>query len=121
MREHHRGCDANWSRPMITRRLWAAGALACALATVVFAVVVAAGNFPRGLAVLACLILAIAAAAYGLTRRAAARKAGVLAAALLLAGALTLVVVQDGFLEDLLIVVGAAVALDAARRAFKVH
>jgi diacylglycerol kinase family enzyme len=95
--------------------------LLIALATVVFAVVVAALHFPKGLTVLACLLLAIGAAAYGVQRRGAARTVALVISALLLAGAIVVLVIERFFLEDALIVVGVAASLAAARLAFRSH
>lgn len=106
---------------MTARRLWAAGALALALAALVLAIIVAARHFPNGLSVLACLALAVCAAAYGLTRRGTARNVGVVAAVLLLAGAVALVIVESSLLENLLVAAGVVGALAAARLAFRTH
>lgn len=106
---------------MTARRLWAAGALALALAVLVLAIIVAARHFPNGLSVLACLALAVCAAAYGLTRRGAARRAGVVAAVVLLAGAVALVIVESSLLENLLVAAGVVGTLAVARLAFRVH
>ena len=44
------------------RRLWALGALLLALAAFALAVAIAISRFPRGLSVLACIVVALAAA-----------------------------------------------------------
>src|ERR1700756_1825153 len=80
---------------MIARRLWAITALVCAAAAVVLAVVVAVDHFPKGLTVLASLVLAACAAAYAVVRRGARRAAGIAAAGLLVAGGIALVVVEN--------------------------
>src|SRR5437763_3868259 len=106
---------------MRSRRLWALGALAAALAALVLGVVAAVEHFPSGLTVLACLVAAGLAAAYGVRRRGVLRAVGLAAAALLVAGAITLVIVQASLLEDLLILAAVLIALAAARRAFTPH
>jgi diacylglycerol kinase family enzyme len=103
------------------RRLAAATALLVGAASVVLAIAVAVANFPDGLSVLACLVLALVAAWYGVRRRGAARAAGLAGAALLAAAAVVLVVLEKTLLEDILIVVGSAVALSAAGTAFAIH
>ena len=70
---------------------------------------------------LACVVLALCAAWYGIRRRGPARLLGIGAAALLLCGAVVLVIVEGHALEDLLVVAAVAGALAAAREAFKVH
>jgi diacylglycerol kinase family enzyme len=107
------------SPQMIARRLWATGALIIAVVTVALAAVVAVTHFPKGLTVLVCLVLAVAAAAYGLRRRGAARTLGVGAATLLVAAGITFVIVDRQLLEDLLIVAGVVASLAAARLAFR--
>ncbi len=106
---------------MSARRLWAVAALACAIAAVVLAVVVAVNRFPRGLTVLACLVLAICATWWGLLRRGAARTVGLVLAGGLVAGAITLVIVENRLLEDVLVIAAVLAALTAARMAFRVH
>jgi diacylglycerol kinase family enzyme len=106
---------------MIARRLWALGFLIAGLAAVVLAVVVAVEHFPSGLSVLACLVAAVLAAAYGVRRRGAARTAGLAAAALFVAGAITLVVVEGRVLEDILVLAAVVASLAAAREAFSPH
>jgi diacylglycerol kinase family enzyme len=101
----------------------AAAVLAVVLpgATLAFAVGVAVLNFPDGLAVPACGLVAVVAALYGLTHRGAPRVAGLAAAALLLAAALVLVVLEDLVLENVLILAGLALAVAAARAAFTIR
>jgi diacylglycerol kinase family enzyme len=106
---------------MSARRLWAAAALVCAVAAVALAVAVAVNHFPRGLTVLACLVLAVGAAWWGVCRRGAARAIGVGLAGVLVAGAIVLVVVENSLLEDLLVFAAVFAALAAARMAFRVH
>ena len=117
--------NARWYRTrsllMTGHRFWAAVALVVGLAAVVLAVVAAVTRFPDGLTVLACLVLSLCSAWYGIRRRGASRMLGIAAAALLAAGAVVLVIVENRLLVDLLIVAGVVAALAAARRAFVVH
>jgi diacylglycerol kinase family enzyme len=106
---------------MTHRRLWSTAALLLALAAIVLAIAVAVSHFPKGLSVLACLILAVCAAWIGVRRRGGTRVAGIGAAALLLAGAIVLVVAEHRVLEDVLVIACFGGALVAARMAFRVH
>ena len=90
-------------------------------ATIILAVVVAVSEFPRGLAVLACVVLAGAAAWYGVLRRGFARVAGLAVAGVALAGAVALIVVGGGRFVDLLVLAGFLVSLAAARATLTVH
>ena len=103
------------------RRLLAIVALLAAAATIALAVAVAVGEFPRGLLLLACVLIAGAAAWYGALRRGLARVVGLIVAGLGLAGALVLLVTRGAPLVDLLVVGGLLVSLAAARAAFTVH
>ena len=103
------------------KRLAALGALVLLLAAVVLAVVVAVQNFPRGLLVLACLVVAVGAAWWGLVRGGVARTIGFGAAALLAIGAVVIVVVQGGLIWNLLVFGAFLVALAGARAAFVRH
>jgi diacylglycerol kinase family enzyme len=91
------------------------------LAAIVLAIVAFVTNFPTGLSVLACLVLAACAAWYSIRRRGWIRRAGLIVAALLVAGAVVLVIVERNVLEDVLVLVAFVVALAAARRAFVVR
>ena len=62
-------------------------ALAVGAATIVLALWVAVSEFPRGLLLLGCILVAVAAAWYGLLRRGTVRVVGLLVAALALVGA----------------------------------
>jgi diacylglycerol kinase family enzyme len=103
------------------RRVWAAGALLVAVATVLFAIDVAVSRIPKGLTVAACVVLAVVALGYGLVRRGAARAVALGVAALLLAGSIALVFVEHDPSDYVLIAVGVVATLAAARRAFRVH
>ena len=103
------------------RRLWALGALLLALAAFALAVAIAISRFPRGLSVLACIVVALAAAWYGVRRHGVARRVGLAVAALLFAGAVALVVVEGKVVADVVVLVAALGSLAAARRAFAAH
>jgi diacylglycerol kinase family enzyme len=106
---------------MTVHRLWAAAALALGVVAIVLAVVTTVAHFPSGLAVLACVLVAVCCGWLGITRRGAVRIVGIAAAALFLAGAVALVIVQAYVVEDAIVVVAIIVALGAAREAFQAH
>ena len=85
------------------------------------AVVVGVQGFPRGLTVLACVVLALLAAWWALVHRGAARLAAAAGAGVLLAGAVVLVALEGRVLEDVLILAGLLLSLAGARRVFTVH
>ena len=103
------------------RRLTAVIALVALVATIALAVAVAVSEFPRGLGLLACILVAGAAAWYGVLRRGPARVTGLAVAALALAGAVVLLVADDSSLDELLVVVGLLIALAASRAAVAMH
>ena len=105
----------------MNRRLAAIVSLVLLAASVVLAVVVGVQGFPRGLTVLACVVLALLAAWWALVHRGAARYAAAAAAGVSLAGAVVLVVLEGRVLEDLLILAGVVLSVAAARRVFTVH
>ena len=105
----------------MNRRLAAITSLVLLAASVVLAVVVAVQSFPRGLTVLACLVVALLAAWWALVHRGAARYAAAAGAGVLLVGAVVLVVLEGRVLEDVLILAGIVLSLAAARRVFTVH
>ncbi|HEY6396202.1 MAG TPA: diacylglycerol kinase family protein [Solirubrobacteraceae bacterium] len=105
----------------MNRQLTALAALLLMGASVVLSVVVAVQAFPRGLSVLACLLLAVLAAWWGLLHRGVERALGLGAAALLLVGAVVLVVLEGRLLEDVLIAAGIVLSLAAAREVFAAH
>jgi diacylglycerol kinase family enzyme len=106
---------------VVNRRLAAITSLVLLAASVVLAVLVGVQSFPRGLTVLACVVLALLAAWWALVHRGAARLAAAAAAGTLLAGAVVLVVREGRVLEDVLILAGLVLSVAAARRAFTVH
>jgi diacylglycerol kinase family enzyme len=103
------------------RRVAAMAALLVGAATVVLGVVVAVSQFPRGLGLLACVVIAAVAAWYGVLRRGAARVVGLSVAGVALAGVVVFVVVGGKLGLDLLIVVGLLLTLAATRASFTVH
>ena len=84
----------------MSRRLLAMVALVVGAATTVLAVWVAGDEFPRGLLLLGCMLVAIAAARYGLLRRGPVRVVGSLVAALALVGATVLLLTRGAPLVD---------------------
>jgi diacylglycerol kinase family enzyme len=103
-------------------RLAALAALASAAVLAVLSIDIVVSQFPRGLIVLACLVLACAAAWYGLTRTGVARLLG--SGIAILALALTVVVlIADGdhLAQALLTVAGLVLMLLATRSAFRIH
>ncbi len=103
------------------RRLMAIFALVVGMATLVFAVAVAINQFPRGLVLLGCVLIAGGSAWYGLRRRGVARVVGVIVAGIALVGAVVLIVAGGERWVDLLVVVGLVVSLGAASAAFTLH
>ena len=104
---------------LTVRRAWSVVALALGLVAIVLAMALAVSRFPRGLTVLVCLVLAAAAAWYGVRRRAAARWIGLVLAGLLLAGALVLLVLEGPAFQDAIVLVAFVAAVVAAREALK--
>jgi diacylglycerol kinase family enzyme len=103
------------------RRLWSAASIILIVGAFGLAIAVAVGQFPHGLTVLACGVLAVCAAWYGLRRRGVARILGTGAAVLLLCGAVVLIVVEGALIANLVVLACIAGALGAARLAFRVH
>jgi diacylglycerol kinase family enzyme len=106
---------------VLSRRFAAVVSLGLFAAAVVLAVVVAVQRFPRGLSVLACVVVALAAAWWALVRRGFARVVGAVIAVVFLVGAVVLVVLEGWVLEDALILAGLVVSVAAASRAFAVR
>jgi diacylglycerol kinase family enzyme len=107
---------------VLSRRLAAIASLPLLAAAAVLAVVVGVQRFPRGLSVLACVVLALTSAWWALaTHRGAARAAGVAGAGALLAGAVALVALEGRVLEDALILAALLLSVELARRVFAVH
>ena len=106
---------------MSRRRLAAIAAIVLAAATAVLAIIVAIQDFPQGVWVVLCLLVAAAAAWYALVRRGIARIAGLTIAVLALAGAIVLIAGHHRLVEDIAVLVGVFLSLGAARAAFVVH
>ncbi len=106
---------------MLNRRLAAVLALLLMGASVVLAVVVGVQRFPHGLSVLVCLVVALVATWWALVHRGTARVVGAAAACVLFAAAMVLVVLEGAVLEDLLILAGLVLSVEAARRVFTVR
>jgi diacylglycerol kinase family enzyme len=105
----------------MSRRLAAIVALVVGAATIALAVAVAVTEFPRGLALLGCVVVAGASAWYGVLRRGIARVAGLTVAALALAAAVGLLVADGPLLAELLVLAGLLVSLAAARATLAVQ
>jgi diacylglycerol kinase family enzyme len=105
---------------VVNRRLAAIASLLLMAASVVLAVVVAVQRFPRGLSVLACVVFALVAAWWALVHRGAARLIGAAVTAVLLIGAVVLVALEGRVLQDVLILAGLGLSVEAARRVFTV-
>jgi diacylglycerol kinase family enzyme len=103
------------------RRLAAVGSLIFAAGATALAVVLAIERFPRGIAVFACLVVALFAAWLALRHRGMRRTLGAaLAGAALIAAAVVLVALGD-VLVDLVVVLAFAISVFLARAAFTVH
>lgn len=104
------------------RRAGALVSLIAGTATIAFALSGAVRGFPRGLSVLACLLIALFAAFEGVLRhRGVAQLIAIVVAVAASAGALAVILLEGRLLEDLLIVVGTAVSIAAAEVAFTGH
>jgi hypothetical protein len=95
------------------RRLLAVVALVVAAASLALAVAVVVSEFPRGLIVVGCMLVAGTLAWYGVLRRGPVRTAALVVAGLALAAAVVQLVTGRPLL-DLLVVAGVVVALAAA-------
>ena len=104
------------------RRLAALAALVSGAVIAILAIDIVLTSFPRGLIVLAGLVLAVAAAWYGLTRTGAARLLGT-GIAILAVAVVAAVLIADGdhLAETLVIVVGLGLMVLATRSAFRIH
>jgi diacylglycerol kinase family enzyme len=113
--------DSSEGSCVVNRRLAAVVSIGLLAAAVVLAVVLAVQGFPRGLSVLACVVVALAAAWWALVRRGFARVVGAVVAVVLLVGAVVLVVLEGRVLADALLLAGLVVSVAAASRAFVVR
>lgn len=103
------------------RRLAAIGSLGLAAGATVLAVALAIDRFPRGIAVLACLCVALIAGWQAVRSEGIGRPLGAVTAGGALAAATVLLVVLGGILLDLLVVAILALSVFLARVAFRVH
>jgi diacylglycerol kinase family enzyme len=103
----------------VSRRWWALASLLLALAAVVLAVVTAVRHFPRGLSVLACLVIALWALWLGVQRRGALRNLALAATGLFIVAAVVLVILEGSLLANVLVIGTFVVATLAARTAFR--
>jgi diacylglycerol kinase family enzyme len=106
---------------MTRKQLSAIVALVIGVSTIALAVALAVSEFPRGLGLLACIVIAGLTAWYGVLRRGVGRVAGLTVAVLALATALTLLVTGGPLLAELLVVAGLLASLAAAQAAFALH
>ena len=104
-----------------TQRIAAVVALVFGVATVLLAVTVAIVRFPSGLGVLACVVVAVVAAWFGVVRRGTPRILGLAVAVLALLGVVALLFRNNGWPYLVLLVIGVAVWHAASRVAFRVH
>ncbi len=104
---------------MTVQRPWSLAALVLGLGAIVLATVVFVTHFPRGLTVLACAVLALAAAWWAICRRGATRSIALALAGLLVLGAVALVVFEGQALADAIVLVAFAASLYAAREGLK--
>jgi diacylglycerol kinase family enzyme len=114
------GSHASGSRPL-ERRLWALCALAFLLASVGLAVAIAVDRFPRGLSVLACLVVFVWAGRRALITSGRAQALAAALAVAALAGAVLLLLVEGRPVAKAVVVVLFACSVLAGRRAFRVH
>ncbi|HSD25083.1 MAG TPA: diacylglycerol kinase family protein [Solirubrobacterales bacterium] len=105
---------------MTQRRGAAVSALVVGTLTLLLALDIVLEQFPRGLVVLGCVAIGLAAAWYGLLRRGAPRVAGI-GVALLALAAVPLILILDGdhVVEAVLIGLGIVATPAAARAAFR--
>src|SRR5215470_14815131 len=106
---------------MTRRRLAAAAALILAVVTAVLVVSAVVTTFPGGIPTVACFVVALAAAWFGLVHRGWRRMVGLGTAVAGVIGGLVLEVVVGRLLRDVLILVCGLLALSAARVAFRVR
>jgi diacylglycerol kinase family enzyme len=105
----------------VKQRLAAVFALVVGAVTLALAIGVAINEFPRGLILLGCVLLAGVAAWFGLLRRGSARVVGLIVAGIALVAAAALIVALGSPLMDLLVLAGLLLSLAAARASIAVH
>lgn len=103
-------------------RLAALAALASAMVLAALSIDIVLSQFPRGLIVLVSLVIALAAAWYGLTRTGGARLLGSGIATLAVAVTVAVLIADgDHLVQVLVIVVALGLMLLATRSAFRIH
>jgi diacylglycerol kinase family enzyme len=105
----------------VSRRRAAAGSVLVGAGAIVLAIVLGVEHFPRGLAVLACLLIALLGGWLALRHRGARRILAVALAVAAVVGAIVLLVFEGKFLLDLLVAVALVCSVGLARAAFRVH
>ena len=103
------------------QRVAAAVALLAVVLTVGLAIVVAITDFPQGVGVLGCVVVALVAAWYGVVRGGRQRTVGIAVAVLALVGAAVLLTRNGSWLSLVLLVLGIVIGHAAARAAFQPH
>ncbi|HSS33727.1 MAG TPA: diacylglycerol kinase family protein [Solirubrobacterales bacterium] len=103
----------------MSRRLGAIVALSGGAVALALAIEIFVADFPNGLIVVACVLLALAAAWLGLLRRGAARLAGMAVAALLIGLGIGVVVSGENAVTLAIVIVAVLVSTVGARAAFK--
>jgi diacylglycerol kinase family enzyme len=101
------------------RRLAAVASLTLGVVAVVVAVALAAERFPRGIAVLACLWIALVAGLWALGRHGTGRVVGAAAMGVALTLAVVVLALSGGLLLDLIVLAAFVASLAAARIAFR--
>ena len=104
-----------------TQRIAAVVALVSAVATLLLAGTVAIIRFPSGLGVLACVVVAVVAAWFGVVRRGSPRIVGLAVALLALLGVVALLFRNNGWPYLVWLVIGVVIWHAASRVAFRVH
>ncbi len=103
------------------RRLWAFAALVLLAGAVAGAVAIAVAAFPRGLIVMAFLVISLPLAWYAALREGMRRATGLVLAGVLLTAVLAAMVIEGPLVAELAVVVALAGAVVAARAAFTAH
>jgi hypothetical protein len=103
----------------MSRRLGAIAAIVGAAVAVGVSTYAFVADFPRGVVVLACILVAFGVAWFGLLRRGVQRLLGLLVAALLFGIAIGTMLYGDNGLALVLVAIGFAVSVNGARVAFR--
>jgi diacylglycerol kinase family enzyme len=106
---------------MSRRRAAALGSLAFGIAAAVLAVGITVDRFPRGIAVLACLWVALVAGWTALRREGTGRLVAAAVASAASTAAVLALILTGGLLWDLLVVIAFAVSVLLARAAFRIR